>query len=367
MGVVMHLDEIIRLCYQCGACTGICPMRRVSLFSPRDSILNSRGGDMDPGSVAVDTAPCLTCYQCAAECPQGIDFPEYVLASRCAGDDSLVTCAVHGTVLHEIQEIMASADKGIPKEFAGETDDGSDIAYYPGCIDYLNLFYDDVGVDYHAIGDASVNLLNKMGVKPRILDMKCCGHDALYQGDKNLFERLSAYNTKRVKNSGIKTIVVSCAECYMMFKKHYELENVNVLHISEFLDPDKLEIKTESDGGIVTYHDPCRLGRYCGVYDAPRKLIKYAGAEFVDMKHNREKAVCCGVSAWLNCNDCTKALRAMRLDEAKKIGAETMITACTKCLTHFNCLKNEIENNGVYDMKIEDFTVFIANKVGAGK
>lgn len=80
------------------------------------------------------------------------------------------------------------------------------------------------------------------------------------------------------------------------------------------------------------------------------------------MEHSKEIALCCGVSSFMNCNEQTKALRIARMDEAQATGAKTLITACPKCLAHFNCLKNEKDAVKKYDFDVVDLTVFLARE-----
>ncbi|MFZ2410692.1 MAG: (Fe-S)-binding protein [Candidatus Methanoperedens sp.] len=117
----------------------------------------------------------------------------------------------------------------------------------------------------------------------------------------------------------------------------------------------------------VTYHDPCRLGRHMGVYDAPRKALASNGVVVKEMEHSKENALCCGVSNFMNCNEQTKALRIARMNEAEATGAKTLITTCSKCLAHFNCLKTEKDATKKYDLDIVDLSVFLARQLEAGK
>ena len=287
------------------------------------------------------------------ECPQQVDFLSFIKEER-EGKQPLEVA--HLGVFTELADLSSKLD-GTAKPESGD----SKYGYFPGCVDSLGLFLHDVKTDFGEITTSSLKLLDKIGIKPKVLQMKCCGHDVLWQGKKDVFDRLKNYNKKYIKESGIETLVTSCAECYRTFSKDYDL-GIKVVHTSELLD--KLGLKINAD---VTYHDPCRLGRHMGVYDAPRKALTSNGANIKEMEHSKENALCCGVSSFMNCNEQTKALRIARMDEAEATGAKTMITTCSKCLAHFNCLKNEKDAAKKYDIDVVDLSVFLARQMEAGK
>jgi Fe-S oxidoreductase len=297
-----------------------------------------------------DIWSCLSCGLCYIGCPQNVDYLNFVLQERegreCDG------CLTHKGINREINEIAVRLN---PREI--EKLD-REYAYFPGCLEVHNLVFHDTEVDFKEIEAASVKLLSHLGIDAAVLKMKCCGHDALWQGNRELFEKLKEYNSDVIKKSGIKTLITSCAECYRTFSKDYELD-VEVVHISELLR----ELEGIQDNTIVTLHDSCRLGRHMEVYDAPRDALLRAGSNLVEMKHHRENALCCGVSSMLNCNDHTKVLRIMRMQEAADTGAQALITTCPKCLAHFNCLASE-EDAPEYP-EVVDLTVFLARKLEA--
>jgi Fe-S oxidoreductase len=286
-------------------------------------------------------------------CPQQVDFLSFIKEER-AGKQPLEIA--HLGVFTEFAELSSKID-GTAKPESSD----SKYGYFPGCVDSLGLFLHDVKTDFGEITTSSLKLLDKIGIKPRVMDMKCCGHDVLWQGKKDVFDRLKNYNTKYIKDSGIDTLVTSCAECYRTFSKDYDL-GIKVIHISELMDKLGLKINAE-----VTYHDPCRLGRHMGMYDAPRKALIANGARIKEMEHSKENALCCGVSSFMNCNEQTKALRIARMDEAEATGAKTMITTCSKCLAHFNCLKNEKDAIKKYDIDVVDLSVFLARELEGAK
>jgi len=361
-----EIVKVSRLCYQCGECTAACPLRRVSKFSPRGFVYNLNANGVD--TAENEQWNCLICDNCYTICPRGVDFPALILNLRSEEDANAKEDILAHSVFSEIATFMTFFDKGVPTEFKGETDENSEYGYFPGCLDYLDLFM-DVGVNFHKIGDYAIKLLNKIGIKPRIASLKCCGHDVLFQGNYKVFEQLAAYNTEKIKELGIKKLVVSCAEGFFTFKKYYELEaiGVEVIHISQLLS-ERMEFsdveKARNRAITVTYHDPCAMKRF-QLYEAPRDAIKKSGVKYVELMRSKDNSLCCGVSGMMNCNDMSKALRAFRLDEVKGMNVDVLITTCPKCLSHLSCLKHESEREeeketeGEYNFEIVDLAVFL--------
>ena len=227
-------------------------------------------------------------------------------------------------------------------------------------------------VDYLKIPRAVIGLLNQKEIEPVVLkDEKCCGHDSLWQGDLETYEKLARYNVKLFKDAGVKTVIFSCAEGFNTWKFQYKklFENseefdFEIYHITEYILKEKLLDGITFpllDKTKITYHDPCRLGRLSKVYDAPREIFKNLPfIELVEMENNKQDAICCGVSAYIACNINSKLLQGERIKEAIDTGAEYLITSCPKCLAHFNCyldehvaLKSQI--------KVVDLVSFIGN------
>ena len=117
---------------------------------------------------------------------------------------------------------------------------------------------------------------------------KCSGHDQLWQGQLEVFDALKEHNMRRLKESGIKIITCSCAECYRTFAVDYDLPGtlgIKVEHITQTLQGRGLKFKAPEDV-TVAYHDPCRLGRMMGEYEAPRDLIQLVdGAKMVELEN----------------------------------------------------------------------------------
>ncbi|MCK5415067.1 MAG: (Fe-S)-binding protein, partial [Thermoplasmata archaeon] len=193
----------------------------------------------------------------------------------------------------------------------------------------------------------------------------CCGHDALWQGDTETFDLLREMNSIIIRASGVSTIVTECAECYRTLCRDYDLPDVTVQHVSQFLRARKLPtLEDVSDGEEllrVAYHDPCRLGRHMEVYDEPRELVRAVpGVQLVELPENREEAQCCGVAAMMNCDQASRLLRVRRLDQVVEAGAQVLVTTCPKCIAHLACVKDE---GGHGDLRIMDLTQFLAARL----
>lgn len=348
-------------CYQCGLCTGFCPKRRVSKYSPRLKINEFLLRKRNEASWE-----CLTCGLCSLHCPQTVDYLNFVreLRAKSVNEETVAHKSVF-TILCEIMNRNPEAN-GVPIDFEGETDTNSNIAYFPGCLDFFDCFL-DVGVNFHEIGDSSVKLLNKIGIKPRLLSVRCCGHDALWQGHKEIFGELRRYNTDKIQKTGVKTLVTSCAECFRTFSKDYELD-CKVVHLSQILEENKDRLKIETKDYKVTYHDPCRLGRHMEVYNAPRNVLQAVkGLTLKELEETREDSQCCGVSAWISCNTEAKVLMVEKLDSALRTGADVLITNCPKCYAHLNCVKNEKPPIKDFDIDVVDLAVFLSRLDGEAK
>ena len=114
----------------------------------------------------------------------------------------------------------------------------------------------------------------------------------------------------------------------------------------------------------ITYQDPCRLGRFSGNYEKPRQLLELIpDIHLVEMEQNRENALCCGTSAWMECSNCSKATRTERLQEALATGARTLITACPKCQIHFTCAQRSAE----LDLEVIDIYAYFLKQLGEDK
>ncbi|MHA2232354.1 MAG: (Fe-S)-binding protein [Candidatus Hodarchaeales archaeon] len=350
--------SIINGCFQCGFCTSICPLRKVSKYNPRGIIHSALLGH---SLSSEELTTCLTCGQCFEGCPQEIDYPDFIRKCRTNVVLSEENFA-HHNIFNLLQIFMAKmTESGLKFNFEGQFDSESTIAYFPGCVDLFDRFLDLEKVKFHHIGQSAINLINKVGIKPNPLSLKCCGHDAYWTGDNESFEKVREYNARVIKEAGISTLLVSCAECYYTFEKLYELSPIKIQHISQFIEEHQAGLGLEEKSAIVTYHDPCRLGRFVKDYDAPRTVLKKAGAEIIELASSRENATCCGVSAWLRCDDQSRAIMLKKLEEATQaVGNEgTLVVACNKCFAHLNCVLEDKKPQHQYQLQVKELGMFV--------
>jgi len=347
------LEEIIQetqtyYCLDCGVCTGSCPVARVHpAFSPRLIVEQSLIGLEEVTDQEIWS--CLTCARCSVRCPAKINFPEFVRLLR----DEAFLKGIEGLYAHNgmLQTIMALQTRPLQQNRlawltgAEKVSDQGDYFYFVGCRPYFDVIFRDIEAGSIQGARNVIRLINAAGIIPAVSNQECCcGHDALWSGHEEQFKTLARINIETIKASGAKAVILSCPEGYYTFKEHYPRFfgklDFEVLHLQEFLVNMIREkgITFKSLEGTATYHDPCRLGRMAGIYEAPRELIRMIpGLTLVEMERSRENGVCCGTSAWSNCSSCSKAIQMERLQEALATGAGTLITACPKCEIHLSC------------------------------
>jgi len=216
--------------------------------------------------------------------------------------------------------------------------EAAEILYFVGCTSSYRQ---------KDLAQATVKILNKTGVDYTVSeDEWCCGSPIMRTGQLDSVEDVVKHNLDLIKKIGAKKVVTSCAGCYRTMKVDFpkyaeQLEGVEILHITEFLqqmiEAGKLELPKKLENVIVTYHDPCHLGRHSGVYDAPRAIIQaIPGVTLIEMSRVRENAWCCGAGGGVKSGfkDWSVEISAERIKEAEETGCTILLSACPFCKTN---------------------------------
>jgi Fe-S oxidoreductase len=266
--------------------------------------------------------------------------------------------------------------------------EGADTAYFVGCS--TAYLYPDIARD-------TVKILQAGGIDFKVMNAEeyCCGAPLWRTGQVAEARKLAEHNLEALRKQNVKTLVVSCAECYGTFKGLYprisELD-FEVLHITEIiqrlLKEGKLKL-TKKQGMKATYHDPCLLGRLSelyvpwegeiqafgyhnppkkfrrgtnGVYEAPREILKaIPGLELVEMIRNAENSFCCGGGGGVPAAfpDFSLWTAGERLKEAVATGAEAIISCCPFCESSFT---KAIDNYKI-PLRYHDLTELVARAI----
>jgi len=284
---------------------------------------------------------CTLCARCREVCPIGIDTRSLGRAIR----EFLVSEGHYPTNFNLMRDAVASNHNvlGLPNseramwvEYLPNPDEGlakkthAEVAYFVGCMSSFSPTVQDVPA-------AVAQIFQRAGVDFAILGENewCCGYPLVWAGMRKEAEELRKENTKRIADLGVKTAVFSCPSCYHSWKTEYDVD-VEILHHSEYILRLVKEGKVQLNvlNATVTYHDPCDLGRNSGVYEPPRDVIRsIPGLSFVEMRFNREKALCCGGGGDVEVVDenFPGTIAKQLISLAKETGAETVVTACQQC------------------------------------
>ena len=149
------------------------------------------------------------------------------------------------------------------------------------------------------------------------------------------------HNVETVKALGARRVVMTCPSCYHAWHHVYpeivgqlDFEVVHATQmLADMVDEGHLEMKKGREM-VVTYHDPCDLGRKGGIYDEPRKVLEaIPGVTFVEMDSHRETALCCGGGGNLETFDADLGaeVAAKRVAEAQAVDAKVIASACPQC------------------------------------
>lgn len=340
--------SVLRTCIQCGTCSASCPTAYAMDHTPRqlwkliqlglkDEVVNSRTFWL-----------CTTCKACTVRCPRGIDLTqtmlmlkEYAIRESLNVPEGIGVLRETVTTNYNIsgddnQTRLIWAENLESKPEGIEAKKGAEVLYFVGCV---SAFYPQA----YSIPQSMVQIFERAGVSFTTMGGQewCCGYPLYGAGMKDLVAELAQHNLERVKELGSTKLVTTCPSCYYAWTHIYpefvELPaQLEILHAVEYLKQllDQGGIELGEVERIVTYHDPCDLGRKSGIFDAPRDLLNsIPGLEFREMAAHGENAMCCGGGGDVEISDrqVTGEVGVLRMQQAQETGAQAVISACQQC------------------------------------
>lgn len=342
----------ILTCFQCGTCSVSCPAVGLMDYTPRQLWQLVRLGLRDQVMNSRTFWLCTQCYACSARCPRGImtadtmrHLREWAVSQNIEIPQNILhlrdTVQATHNILNEDNHsrlIWSQNLDPMPAQLLKTEQHQVEALLFMGCV---SSFYPQA----YSIPQALVQILEQAKVSYTTLGGEewCCGYPLYGAGMQGEIERFARHNIEHVKSLAPQNLVASCASCYHTWKHLYPSYtngsgkfDFQVLHASEYLAQliaDK-RIKLAKLSWVVTYHDPCDLGRKNGVYDAPRTLIQSIRAITLrEMANNRADALCCGGGGDVVMleADVTEQIAERRLAQAVSTGAEAIISACQQC------------------------------------
>jgi Fe-S oxidoreductase len=309
---------------------------------------------------------CTTCYACDQECPLFIDHVTPIvnmrrhLVDQGSMDkmlqDALANFGRYGNSFGQSERMRAKWTQGVQPAVKDARREQVEYLWFVG--DYAS--YSATLTD---ITRKTADVFQKTGLNFGILfdGERNAGNDVRRVGEEGLFEMLADKNSQALAKCKFETIVTTDPHTYNTLKNEYEWNGnrPNILHYAELLDQmiTSGQIKFSKKLNYkVTYHDPCYLGRYNGVYDAPRRVIEATGCELVEMPRHADRAFCCGAGGgriWMDEKDVKERPSESRIREAVGLsGVQAFIVACPKDLTMY---RDAVKTTGnEKDMLVKD-------------
>ena len=270
---------------------------------------------------------CTTCNNCEISCPVDIGNANYSERIRENVSSIGKNFSTHAKIIENIKKSKNPFNEYSPKQLK----EGKEVVYFRGC---MGLYREK------NIADSTMKLLEKANVSYALVDEVCCGSVALRTGNKKIAKELAKENLEKIKQTGAKTVIFSCAGCLRTFIKDYptfEDSNLKLLHSSQYflelIKEGRLKLKSGKKLKL-TFHDPCHMGRHLKIYDEPRDIIKgLSNVEFVEMKRTKEDSRCCGAGGGVKSlfGELSIAMANERINDAKEVEAEIIISTCPFC------------------------------------
>jgi Fe-S oxidoreductase len=402
-------------CTKCGRCSSACPAKASGRpLDPRDVILDLKsyresveageteekaivadggaasrasGTSSDGGASVIDSSTmesCMACMACMDACPVEIEhLKQFTGMNRRLTESGEMDANVQDAMMNVFQQgnTFGDPDRKRPDwaddldfEVPDAREEPVEYVWYVG--DYPS--YDERN---QRIARALATVFEHAGVDYGILyeDEQTAGNDVRRVGEEGLYEMLVEDNAAAIQDCEFDKIVTTDPHAFNTFMNEYpefdacEWEADDVFHytqvVDELADRGALDLSGTALDYTVTYHDPCHLGRYNDVFEAPRDLVRATGADLYEMPRNRSDSFCCGGGGgglWMDFDEDPKPseerLREALEDTDAGDAVEKFVVACPMCATMYE----DGRKTGGFEDEIEvvGLTELIAEALG---
>jgi Fe-S oxidoreductase len=338
--------------------------------------------DLVPGIIKPEVLwACTTCRACEERCPVSISYVDKIVQMRrhlvvMKGEfpqelnKPFEGMEVNGNPWNLSRQDRTTWADGMNVQMASAKPN-AEVLYWVGCA----ASYDQRA---RKIARATAGLLQRAGVDFAILgnEETCTGDPARRAGNEYLFSMLAEANVATLNGymeQGKKKILTTCPHCFNTLLNEYPDfgGKYEVVHHTDFLlglVAEKKLVPERPVRGKITYHDSCYLGRYNGVYESPREILKrIPGVELVEPTYwKKDKGLCCGAGGaqmWMEeqNNNRVNVKRTLQLLDT---GAATVASACPFCMT---MLTDGLKAKDREDVRQLDVVELLAESCGIGE
>lgn len=328
----------LNICIRCAYCFEGCPVYKELGWESdgaRGKVVLSYGlfsGELEPSEYIADKIfECTYCRDCVERCSANVSVPDILTAARI----DLVNDGYKNDAHLELLDKIKDTGNIFGKELKSPVRNG-EVPVLLGC--RLLERTEDT--------ERYLEILEKLGIKPKVMDETCCGMPFGVLGYK---DDLAAHKEEFRRRFPYKKFICMCTTCVFFIRKNYpDLEAIYVIEevVKRLPEVEHKKLRTK-----VTYHDPCNVARGMDMVDEPRSILKEIGVELVELPTSGKQAECCGGGGGLlvTNNPLAEKLAEKRVNQALEIGVDTLVTLCPTC--EFNIGNVASKNGGKLKVK----------------
>ena len=297
--------------------------------------------------IAEDTLwACTTCRACEAVCPVTIEHVPRITAMR--QGQFLMAEAYPKELNTALKGLERNGNPwGIGYDKRADWAEGLDVKTMADDPDVEYLLWVGCAGSFDdrtkKVSTSLVKILQKAGISFAILGVeeKCTGDFARRVGNEMMFQMMALENIETLNGYNVKKIITACPHCLNTLKHEYPQMggDYEVIHHAEFIDQlvkeGKIKLNPLLDG-VLTYHDPCYLGRYNNIFDAPRSLLRSVSkGGLKELERHGRESFCCGAGGgrmWME-ETIGKRIYLERSEEIVAQKVSSVAVGCPFCLT----------------------------------